>query len=69
MNHYVYEYIRLDTGEPFYIRKGSGNRWRDTKRSRNKDFLKGGRLNDKTFIYYFSFIWKRRRGKKWRSDL
>lgn len=26
--YYVYEYIRLDTNEPFYVGKGHGNRWK-----------------------------------------
>jgi hypothetical protein len=27
-NFYVYEYVRLDTNEPFYIGKGKDDRWR-----------------------------------------
>lgn len=27
--YYIYEWIRLDTNEPFYIGKGKDNRWRD----------------------------------------
>lgn len=30
---YVYEWIRLDTNEPFYIGKGKGDRWRCKQRS------------------------------------
>lgn len=29
---YVYEWIRLDTNEPFYVGKGKGRRWCTTKR-------------------------------------
>ncbi|HLO11533.1 MAG TPA: NUMOD3 domain-containing DNA-binding protein [Pseudoneobacillus sp.] len=32
--YYVYEYIRLDTNEPFYIGKGSGDRWRIRNRGK-----------------------------------
>lgn len=35
---YVYEYIRLDTNEPFYIGKGIKGRWKDFNK-RNKHFL------------------------------
>lgn len=35
--YYVYEWIRLDTNEPFYVGKGHGNRWKDLY-SRNKHF-------------------------------
>ena len=35
--YYVYEYIRLDTNEPFYVGKGCKNRWCNTKQ-RNKYF-------------------------------
>lgn len=35
---YVYEFIRLDTGEPFYIGKGCGNRVNDIHRGRSKWF-------------------------------
>ena len=27
-NYYVYEWIRLDTDEPFYVGKGKGDRWK-----------------------------------------
>lgn len=30
---YVYEWIRLDTNEPFYVGKGKGDRWRCKQRS------------------------------------
>ena len=36
-NYYVYIYWRLDTNEPFYIGKGKGDRWKDS-RKRNKHF-------------------------------
>ena len=34
---YVYEWIRLDTNEPFYVGKGKGNRWKSLY-GRNKWF-------------------------------
>lgn len=37
--YYVYEWIRLDTNEPFYVGKGSNDRWRELKRQRNKWFI------------------------------
>lgn len=37
-NYYVYEYIRLDTNEPFYVGKGKGNRWKVLNRGNNKHF-------------------------------
>lgn len=37
-NFYVYEYIRLDYNEPFYIGKGSNNRWKELNKSRSKHF-------------------------------
>ena len=37
-NYYVYEWIRLDTNEPFYVGKGKGNRWKSFDR-RNKYFI------------------------------
>lgn len=37
-NYYVYEWIRLDTNEPFYVGKGAGNRWCDLKRGNNHHF-------------------------------
>ncbi len=36
MKFYVYRHIRLDTGEPFYVGKGSGFRAYDMKWQRNK---------------------------------
>lgn len=36
--YYVYEWIRLDTNEPFYVGKGKGRRWKDLKRGNNKHF-------------------------------
>lgn len=36
--YYVYEWIRLDTNEPFYVGKGKGDRWRKLKREGNKHF-------------------------------
>lgn len=35
--YYVYEWIRLDTNEPFYVGKGHGNRWK-TLSKRNSRF-------------------------------
>lgn len=37
-DYYVYEYIRLDTNEPFYIGKGKGERWRHRNREYNRYF-------------------------------
>lgn len=37
-NYYVYEWIRLDTNEPFYVGKGKGNRCYDLTRGRNRHF-------------------------------
>lgn len=40
-NYYVYEWIRCDTNEPFYVGKGKGNRCFDIKRNKHfKDVLK-----------------------------
>jgi len=36
--YYVYEWIRLDTNEPFYVGKGSGNRWCQLQRGNNNHF-------------------------------
>ena len=36
--YYVYEWIRLDTNEPFYVGKGHNDRWR-TLRHRNEWFI------------------------------
>ena len=36
--YYVYEWIRLDTNEPFYVGKGKGDRWRKLKREGNNHF-------------------------------
>ena len=38
-NYYVYEWIRLDTNEPFYVGKGKDNRWRDLDRKYNPHFI------------------------------
>ena len=38
-NYYVYEWIRLDTNEPFYVGKGKGNRWKDLDRKYNPYFI------------------------------
>lgn len=35
---YVYRWIRLDTRLPFYVGKGKGNRFQETKKGRNKYF-------------------------------
>ncbi|MDY5982533.1 MAG: hypothetical protein SPJ17_02360 [Anaeroplasma sp.] len=35
---YVYEYVRLDINEPFYVGKGTGDRWRILNNSRNPHF-------------------------------
>lgn len=37
-NYYVYEWIRLDTNEPFYVGKGKDNRCYDLNRGYNKHF-------------------------------
>jgi hypothetical protein len=37
--YYVYEWIRLDTNEPFYVGKGCGNRWKELL-NRNNWFLR-----------------------------
>ena len=37
--YYVYEWIRLDTNEPFYVGKGCGNRWRNLYRDYNPRFM------------------------------
>ena len=37
--YYVYEWIRLDTNEPFYIGKGCGDRWKKPYREYNKHFM------------------------------
>ena len=36
MEYYVYEWIRLDTNEPFYIGKGKGRRWCVLKRENDR---------------------------------
>lgn len=36
--YYVYEWIRLDTNEPFYVGKGCGDRWRELTRGNNNHF-------------------------------
>ena len=36
--YYVYEWIRLDTNEPFYVGKGKGNRWKKLTRNKNRYF-------------------------------
>lgn len=36
--YYVYEWIRLDTNEPFYVGKGNGDRWCKLTRGNNKHF-------------------------------
>lgn len=38
--YYVYEWIRLDTNEPFYVGKGKGNRWRSFNRKYNPYFMR-----------------------------
>lgn len=35
-NYYVYEWIRLDTNEPFYVGKGKGKRWKTLKRENSR---------------------------------
>lgn len=37
--YYVYEWIRLDTNEPFYVGKGCGNRAYQIYKSRNAGFM------------------------------
>lgn len=36
--YYVYEWIRLDTNEPFYVGKGCDDRWKDLTRGNNNHF-------------------------------
>ena len=36
--YYVYEWIRLDINEPFYVGKGCGDRWKDLTRGNNNHF-------------------------------
>jgi hypothetical protein len=68
--YYVYEWIRLDTNEPFYIGKGKGCRWRVLTRGNNKHFnnivksipvvvnILHSNLNEKTaFEYECYYIW------------
>lgn len=31
--YYTYEWIRLDTNEPFYVGKGAGGRWKKPERN------------------------------------
>lgn len=38
--YYVYEFIRLDTNEPFYVGKGKTKRWKELKFGRNENFIK-----------------------------
>lgn len=37
-DYYVYEWIRLDTNEPFYVGKGHGERWKMLTRGNNHHF-------------------------------
>ena len=37
-NYYVYEWIRLDTNEPFYVGMGHNNRWKTLTRGNNHHF-------------------------------
>ena len=37
-NYYVYEWIRLDTNEPFYVGKGKDDRWKELTRGKNEHF-------------------------------
>ena len=37
--YYVYEWIRLDTNEPFYVGKGKDNRWKRLDREYNPHFM------------------------------
>lgn len=37
-DYYVYEWIRLDTNEPFYVGKGHGERWKTLTRGNNQHF-------------------------------
>lgn len=34
--YYIYEWIRLDTNEPFYVGKGKGKRWKTLKRENSR---------------------------------
>ena len=37
--YYVYEWIRLDTNEPFYVGKGCNDRWKNVYRDYNPHFM------------------------------
>ena len=51
--YYVYEWIRLDTNEPFYVGKGHGNRWKHTD-GRNSYFT--NIINQYTKKYFLNSI-------------
>ena len=69
-NFYVYEWIRLDTNEPFYVGKGHGNRWKELNRDYNPKFmnivnridvavniLQNGLTENEAFDFECYYIW------------
>lgn len=68
--YYVYEWIRLDTNEPFYVGKGSGDRWKKLTRDNNHHFnnivnskdvvvniLEDNLTEEEAFEYESYYIW------------
>lgn len=71
--YYVYEYVRLDTNEPFYIGKGKGSRWKGRNHNRSKHFrnivnnipvacviLHDNLTNEEALEYECWYIWQMR---------
>ena len=48
--YYVYEWIRLDTNEPFYVGKAKQYRWKALKRGNNQHF--NNIVKSKTFAQF-----------------